>query len=112
MRGRWTDYAAHARRSAADVMDEMAKLDASILEAGDHHMKKLDGRFVDTMVQRITEDFIEKQYYQPFRDLLYLFDEPTALPALLGLLKRICSMEVVRAEASFAFVIGVNKHFM
>ena len=100
-----------AKVQAADVIDEMAKLDASILEAGDHHMKKLDGRFVDTMVQRITEDFIEKQYYQPFRDLLYLFDEPTALPALLGLLKRICSMEVVRAEACFAFVIGVNKHF-
>ena len=100
-----------AKVRAADVIDEMAKLDASILEAGDHHKRKLDGRFVEAMVQRIAEDFIEKQYYQPFRDLLYLFDEPTALPALLGQLRRICSLEVVRAEACFAFVIGINKHF-
>jgi hypothetical protein len=63
------------------------------------------------MVQRIVDDFIEKQYYQPFRDLLYLFDDPKALPALLGQLRRICSLEVVRAEACFAFVIGINKHF-
>jgi hypothetical protein len=100
-----------AKVQAANVIDEMAKLDASILEAGDHHKRKLDGRFVEAMVQRIAEDFIEKQYYQPFRDLLYLFDEATALPALLGQLRRICSLEVVRAEACFAFVIGVNKHF-
>jgi hypothetical protein len=100
-----------AKLEAADVIDEMAKLDASILEAGDRHKKKLDGRFVDTMVQRIVDDFIEKQYYQPFRDLLYLFDDPKALPALLGQLRRICSLEVVRAEACFAFVIGINKHF-
>ena len=98
-----------AKAQAANVIDEMAKLDASISEAPAGH--KRDGRFVDTMVQRIAEDFIEKQYYQPFRELLYLFDEPAALPALLGQLRRICSLEVVRAEACFAFVLGVNKHF-
>ena len=108
-----TTAAAHhdAKLEAADVIDEMARLDASISEAVEHQKRKLDGRFVDSMVQLIAEEFIEKQYYQPFRDLLYLFDEPTALPALLGQLRRICSLEIVRAEACFALVIGVNKHF-
>jgi hypothetical protein len=100
-----------AKLAAADVVDEIARLDASIIAATDLHKRKLDGRMVDAMVEAIATDFIEKQYYQPFRDLLYLFDNPKALPSLLVQLKRICSAEVVRTEACFAFVIGINKHF-
>jgi hypothetical protein len=50
-------------------------------------------------------------YYRPFRDLTYLFDNPKALPSLLGHLKRICALEGIRTEACFSFVIGINKHF-
>jgi hypothetical protein len=110
-RERAFDEYSDAKLAAAGVVDEIARLDASIIAATDLHTRKLDGRMVDAMVEAIATDFIEKQYYQPFRDLLYLFDNPKALPSLLVQLKRICAAEVVRTEACFAFVIGINKHF-
>ena len=109
-----SDAYSAAKMAASEVMDEMATLDASIAAAASRRRVEKGaelGRMVDAMVEGIVQDFIERRYYQPFRDLLYLFDHPKALPSLLGQLKRICASEAVRAEACFAFVIGINRHF-
>ena len=109
--------------SAKDTMEMIEALDARIEEHkrkyyyGDEAKKKDEmnpaefGRIVDLLMEELTTNVVEKEYYDHFRDLLYLFDDAKILPALVQQLKLIISNDAIRTEACMAFVIGVNEHF-
>lgn len=105
---------------AGEEMGRIAAVDEALREMeGKYHelRRKADfkpadfGALVDGMVERMEDEVAEAEYFNHFRRLLYLFDNPKTLPALVQQLKRIISHDAVRLEACMAFVLGVNEHF-